>query len=144
MSARGDRMGVGMSHVVAAVVALVAIAVVQVPAALCAHFSVVKGGLSLSCDVIGDHVEANAFGEWMQFGASLWVEAQSAGWNCKRAGLSSHYMCKPTVSSVGIRTSEPYGGIVDLGDLDITIWPGDRCAGCTACKQLLERATSVR
>jgi hypothetical protein len=131
-----------ISQVVTAVAAIVAMVVIQIPTAQGAGSCGYMYGTKVCCDVADSSVSTNWWGEWMSFTAVLTVEGgSSATYGCTRAGLSTTYTCTPTPSSPRILVSgwDIHGNLLSrrVYQTDITINPGDGCAGCTACKALL-------
>lgn len=128
-----------ISQVVFAVVAIVAMAVIQMPTAQCAGLIADKNGVRLSCDVADSSVTTNIWGEWLSFKAGISAESgDSASWVCKRSGLSASYWCYPNAQVLNILSGPMVDKKALLMLVEVKIYPGDTCAGCTACRQLIE------
>ncbi len=132
-----------ISHVVAAVAAIVAIVVIQIATAQCAGWVTDKKSVRVSCDVPDQNVTVkNWLGEWFEFKAEFKVQPSggSASWTCKRDGWTASYDCTASANSVYINSGYMAGENVSLQSVNpVVIYSGDSCAGCTACKQLIDK-----
>jgi hypothetical protein len=138
-----NKENVRISQVLAAVAAMVALVVIQVPTAQCAGWSTERNGVRVSCDVPDQNVTVkNWLGEWFEFKAEFKVlpSGGSASWTCKRSGLTARYDCTTSANSVYINSGLRAGKNVSLqGVKPVEIYSGDQCAGCTACMQLIKQ-----
>lgn len=130
-----------------ALVAMTAVVVIQTPNAQCAGWSVDKNGVRLSCDVPDQNVTTNLWGEWLKFKAGISAMRTEGGgsaswsWECQRSGLSTAYNCAPSATQIYIPGGSRDAPNVPLMIVEVAINPGDTCAGCTACKQLLNNVS---